>query len=470
VSRAKASKKKATRASKTAARKSKQKATPSKKAAPKPTAKKKAVSTKKASKKKAAPAASKKKATKNAGKAKVAKKATKKSAPKKVKKAAPKKAVAKKPAKKVAAKKVVVKKAATKKAATKKTATKKTATKKTATKKTATKKVAAKAAPKRSAAPAKKAAVVAPKAPEAPTKKAKGKRRSRKAVTPPPPPSARAVLAPRSTAPVVPSIPIPVKAIVKAPTLEDRAEKIIKRIAKQSQDFRNRYAESLDMSWIYHDSALEGVVYTFEELTTAFRSDEVTVVDSSVMPIYDAIRRHKEAIEFVRESAEKKRTAVGSELLKQIYIILRPEEGDVKTVKYRRDNPQHRLYFHDYAAPDKIAYKVRQIMEWCTAPDTRKNLGALRVAAKAHYDLARTYPFTHDSGKIARLLMNFLLMRGGLPPAIVHATERQRYYEALKAPNPSALVKMLRDSVANALSSVEKLLDEHETRKRGFVS
>jgi hypothetical protein len=29
---------------------------------------------------------------------------------------------------------------------------------------------------------------------------------------------------------------------------------------------------------------------------------------------------------------------------------------------------------------------------------------------------------------------------------------------------------MLRDSVANALSSIEKLLDEHETKKRGFVS
>ena len=272
----------------------------------------------------------------------------------------------------------------------------------------------------------------------------------------------------RSTASVAPSIPIPVKKVPRAPTLEERAEALQKRIARQPPDFRNRYQESFDMSWIYHDSALEGVVYTFDELTTAFRSDEVTVVDSSVMPIYDAIRRHKEAIAFVRDLAEKKRAPVNVDLLKRVYVILHPEEGEAKAVKYRRDIPQHRLYFHDYAAPDKIAYRVRQVIDWVNAPDTKKNLGVLRVAAKAHYDLARTYPFAQGSGKLARLFMNLLLMRNGLPPAIVHATERQRYYEALKTPNPSRLVKMLRDSVDNALSSIEKLLDEHETHTRGF--
>jgi Fic family protein len=269
---------------------------------------------------------------------------------------------------------------------------------------------------------------------------------------------------------VAPSIPIPVKKVPKRPTLEQRAKRLDKRISKQTAEFRNQYAENFDMSWIYHDTALEGVVYTFEELSTAFRSDEVTVVDSSVMPIFDSIRRQKEAIEFVRDAAEKKKAPASVDLLKKIYVILHPEEGDVKTVKYRRDIPQHRTYFHEYAQPDRIAYRVRQTVDWVNDPENKKNVGTLRMAAKAHYDLARTYPFTNDSGKVARLFMNFLIMRAGLPPAIIHATERQRYYEALKNNNASALLKMLRDSVANALSSIEKLLDEHETKKRGFVS
>jgi Fic family protein len=158
------------------------------------------------------------------------------------------------------------------------------------------------------------------------------------------------------------------------------------------------------------------------------------------------------------------------DLLKTLYTTLHPEEGDPRSVKYRRDIPQHRLYFHEYASPDRIAYRVRQVIEWVNQPETRKSAGTLRMAAKAHYDLARAYPFPSDSGKVARLFMNVLLMRGGLPPAIIHATERQRYYEALKASQPTLFVQMLRDAVENSMGSIEKLLDEHETRTRGFIS
>ena len=93
----------------------------------------------------------------------------------------------------------------------------------------------------------------------------------------------------------------------------------------------------------------------------------------------------------------------------------------------------------------------------------------MRIAARAHYYLLRIYPFPVDSGKAARLFMNLLLMRSGLPPAILHSTERQRYYEALKG-SATTVLQMVQEAVENALSSVEKLLDEHETKKRGFVS
>jgi Fic family protein len=270
---------------------------------------------------------------------------------------------------------------------------------------------------------------------------------------------------------VAPSIPLPVQAIPRKPTLQQRAKRIDQRLTKQSEDFLRRYQENFDMSWIYHDAALEGVVYTYAELTAALQGGEPNAaVDSSVAPIFDAIQRQKAAIDYVRNVAARKRTPINVEMVKQLYTILHPEEGDTKSVKYRRDVPQHRLYFHEYAAPDKVTYRVRQVVDWLNDPETRKKVGTLRMAAKAHYDLARTYPFPVDSGKVARLFMNVLLMRGGLPPAIIHATERQRYYEALKSASPSVIVSMLRDSVENSMASIEKLLDEFETRKRAFVS
>ena len=60
------------------------------------------------------------------------------------------------------------------------------------------------------------------------------------------------------------------------------------------------------------------------------------------------------------------------------------------------------------------------------------------------------FPFPTDSGKVARLLMNLLLLRSGYPPAIIHSTERQRYYEALKG-SSSTMHGIVQEAIENSL-------------------
>ena len=264
------------------------------------------------------------------------------------------------------------------------------------------------------------------------------------------PPAVRAAVGP----------PAPPKPKVK--TLEERLQ-------RQEPSFRQAYQERFDMTWIFHDSALEGVVYTEVELRTALDPGAPTVTDSSLQPVCEEIRRHREALQYVRDQAIKRRVPVNADIIKKIFLILHPEEGDLKTVKYRKEIPQHRLYFHEYAPPDKIPHKIRQVVEWVNDPETKKGRGPIRIAARAHYDLLRVFPFPKDSGKVARLFMNFLLMRAGYPPAIVHSAERQRYYEALKGV-PVTVIAIVQEAIDNGLASIEKLLDEHETHTRSFVA
>jgi Fic family protein len=329
------------------------------------------------------------------------------------------------------------------------------------------------ALPPKAGAPAKsgssgKAAKGAP-----PQKPAKEPRRSTMRPAPPPLKPYKFIGVPSFTGPNPAKYTIPPPPPLPPPpppaSLEERVALVQKRLEKQDEAFRRRYLESFDMSWIYHDSALEGVVYSFQELKTAIDSSATVVQDSSLQPVCEEIRRHKQAIEFVRDFATKKRLPVTLDVVKRIYLILHPEEGDLKTLKYRKDIPQHRLYFHEYAQPDKIAYKVRQIVDWINDPETKRGRNALRIAARAHYDLVRVFPFAHDSGKVARLLMNMLLMRAGYEPAIIHSTERQRYYEALKG-SAAVILHMVQEAEENGLASIEKLLEEHETNTRSFVS
>jgi len=256
------------------------------------------------------------------------------------------------------------------------------------------------------------------------------------------------------------SVPPPPKPV----SLEERTALLEKRLLETGVEFQTYYRDNLDMSWIYHDSALEGVVYTPQELRTATDPQSAAVSDASMQPVCEEIRRHREALDYVRDLATKRRLPITLDTLKTIYVMLHPEEGDIKTVKYRKDIPQHRLYFHEYAAPDKIAHKVRQIVDWLNDPETKRTRGPVRLAARAHYDLLRVFPFPHDSGKVARLLMNLLLLRAGYPPAIIHSTERQRYYEALKG-SSATMVQIVQEAIDNNLASIEKMLDARDANR-----
>lgn len=245
---------------------------------------------------------------------------------------------------------------------------------------------------------------------------------------------------------------------LKGASLEDRVSRlqliVNKAPAGVLQDFQRR----LDMSWIYHDSALEGVVYTQDELVSAL-SDKI-ISDTSLIPVYDEIRQHRAAIALIRDLCQKKRVTLGLDLIKKIYVTLAPDEAEGKgNPKYRKDMPVHRQYFHEIAAPEKITHQMRQLVAWMRAPETKRSTHTVRLAARAHHKLLHIYPYPKHSGKVARLLMNLILMRQGYPPAIIHATERQRYYDALKG-SPNAVSKLVGEALAASVESTIRYFEE----------
>ena len=143
--------------------------------------------------------------------------------------------------------------------------------------------------------------------------------------------------------------------------MEERVQSLEERLTKADPEFQRNYRENLDMSWIYHDSAIEGVVYTQEELVAAMHQQPVS--DPAMLPAYDEIRQHKAAIDLVRDMADKKKAPITLDTIKHIYCALAPDdtESSKGPPKYRKEMPVHRLYFHEIATPDKISPKLRQL-------------------------------------------------------------------------------------------------------------
>jgi len=240
--------------------------------------------------------------------------------------------------------------------------------------------------------------------------------------------------------------------------LDSRAEVLREKLAKFPQAISRDYQDRLDVSWLFHDNALEGVVLSYSELKAAI--DQRIISDVTLIPMYEEVRLHKQALDWVRETAPltgKKQVPVDLELVRRLYAMLTPEAA-AKGHPYRRENPLHRLYYHEIAAPDKIAGRMKKLGEWLES-DEFSDLHPIRRATKAHFRVLTIYPWTKNSGKVARLLMNFILLRHGHLPAVVHSIERQRYYEALRFDNET-LLNLILESMENSLETTSKFFTE----------
>ena len=112
--------------------------------------------------------------------------------------------------------------------------------------------------------------------------------------------------------------------------------------------------------------------------------DQRIISDVTLIPMYEEVRNHKTAVDFVREaSVAKKPPAVDLDLVRKLYALLTPEEA-AKGYPYRRENPLHRLYYHEIAAPEKITYRMRKLGEWMES-DEFADLHPITRAVKAHF-------------------------------------------------------------------------------------
>ena len=244
--------------------------------------------------------------------------------------------------------------------------------------------------------------------------------------------------------------------------IDDRMDDLADRMRSDpdlGEDFLQRY----ELSWLYHENALEGVVYSGQELATALAN--APLADVTFVGALHEIRNHKIAIDLVREEAKSKKLRVNMTLVKKLYETLGAGIEGRSIAEFREDMPLHRSYFHEIAQPSRIAAALQKVLDACDSADFR-NAHPVQRAARLHHGFMQVFPFTENSGRVARLLSNLVLLQAGYRlPCIIHATDRQRYYESLRVPE-ATLRDLTIEALDNALAQGEKVFREAPARTK----
>ncbi len=85
----------------------------------------------------------------------------------------------------------------------------------------------------------------------------------------------------------------------------------------------------------------------------------------------------------------------------------------------------------EYASPEETPALMTDLINWYNSEEELGRLSPVELAALFHYRYIRIHPFEDGNGRIARLLVNYILSRHGLPMIVVRSRKKQEYLEAL---------------------------------------
>ena len=85
----------------------------------------------------------------------------------------------------------------------------------------------------------------------------------------------------------------------------------------------------------------------------------------------------------------------------------------------------------EYASPEETPSLMADLVNWFNEQDGSGVLTIAELCALFHYRYIRIHPFEDDNGRIARLLVNFILHRHGYPMIVVQSRDKENYLTAL---------------------------------------
>ena len=126
-------------------------------------------------------------------------------------------------------------------------------------------------------------------------------------------------------------------------------------------------------------------------------------------------------------------------LLREDYTVYRMLPGGVQTSyvihagQYKtRPNSVITRYGDrfDYASPEETPALMTDLVDWYNKEEQAGKLSPVELAAMFHYRYIRIHPFEDGNGRIARLLVNYILARHDYPMIVVRSRKKQEYLEA----------------------------------------
>lgn len=85
----------------------------------------------------------------------------------------------------------------------------------------------------------------------------------------------------------------------------------------------------------------------------------------------------------------------------------------------------------EYASPEETPALMTDLVDWYNDEEAKGKLSPVELATLFHYRYIRIHPFEDGNGRIARLMVNYILSRHDWPMVVVRNRDKSKYLDAL---------------------------------------
>lgn len=219
-----------------------------------------------------------------------------------------------------------------------------------------------------------------------------------------------------------------------------------KLLESQRNKFKQHISQKFMLEFNYNSNHIEGNTLTYgqTELLLLFGK----IIGNAKMKDLEEMKAHNVGLQMVKEEALQKDKILTETFIRQLHSILLREDYEVYrqlpnglqtsytvhtgTYKTRPNSVITRTGERfEYASPKETPALMNDLISWYNDAVEKGKLNPVELATLFHYRYIRIHPFEDGNGRIARLMVNFILCRFEYPMIVVPSKTKEEYLMAL---------------------------------------
>lgn len=211
---------------------------------------------------------------------------------------------------------------------------------------------------------------------------------------------------------------------------------------------RKRYllSQRFTVDYNFNSNHIEGNTLTYGQTELLLLLGKVS--GENDLKDYNDMKASQVGYEMMRAAVNLKDTPLTQNFIRQLHKVLLREDytvyrnlpGGIQTSyvihagQYKtRSNSVITRYGDrfEYASPEETPALMSDLVDWYNNAEESGEYTPVELAAMFHYRYIRIHPFEDGNGRIARLMVNYILARHGWPMIVVRSRDKRKYIEAL---------------------------------------